>query len=162
MRRGSKVQTSRQLPQRSATVHVLPTARRTRLAVRRYHGLAFAADGLRVELDIDAVDQRDADNQLFDHLAGLGVFPVRWTVSPVTGAAVGDKVPTGNATLDNPAVPGPVQAREAARQARRAARSAEQQQRRFMRVALPLVIAGGAAFWFGAVSLARLYFGGLQ
>jgi hypothetical protein len=149
----------------SATLHHLPIRRPTRLAVRRFHGLAFTADGSRVELDLDAVDQKDADNQFFDYLAAVGVFPVRWKVSPVTGAAVGENIdtePTGNATLDNPAVPGPVQVREAARQARRAERSAQQQQRRFMRVALPLVVAGSAAFWFGAVSLVRMYFGGLQ
>jgi hypothetical protein len=144
-------------------VHVLPTAGRTRLAVRRYHGLAFSADGLRVELDIDAVDKRDADNQFFDHLAALGVFPVRWTVSPVTGAAVGENVdtePTGNATLDNPAVPGPVQVREATRQARKAARSAQQQHRQFMRRALLVAVILSLGVSFGAISLARALWGG--
>lgn len=146
----------------SATLHRLPMRRPT-LAVRRFHGLAFAADGLRVELDLDAVDQRDADDQFFDHLAALGVFPVRWTVSPVTGAAVGEHVdtePTGNATLDNPAVPGPVQTANAARQARKAARSARQQHRQFMRHALLGVVALTAGLSFGAISLARALWGG--
>jgi len=146
----------------NAAVHMLrPCA--TRLAVRRYHALVISQDGARIELDIDAVDNRDADDKLLDKLVELGIgIPYRASVTAVTGAAVGERIetePTGHAELDNPAVPGPVQQIDAARQARKAARADRAMSRPLMRHAWALVALGSLMFWAGSVGLAKLLSG---
>lgn len=146
----------------SATLHILKPLP-ARLAVRRYHGVAWGDKAGRIETDIDAVDPIDAQNQLIDQ---LGEIPRYMTVQAVTGAAVGEHVetePSGSGALDSLDVPGPAQVAEAARTLRKAQRSARQQHRQLMRGLLgyAVLIAGGLfGLGVGAIGLARALWGG--
>ena len=85
----------------SAMPHQLPARQLARLAVRRYHGFAIGADGMRIETDVDARDQVEAENSFFAHLERQDVTPpFRGCVTIVPGAHVGDDLDTVPSGLD--------------------------------------------------------------